>query len=79
MKIIKQKTKTRQYKCPECGSIIEIKDNEFNTIKDFKPFPHLMGLEDFKKDTRIKIRVCDCPVCGGTIRKEQNAYRGEQQ
>lgn len=70
MKIIKQNSNKNTYKCPECGSIIEIQDSEFQSIKVNQPFPHLMGLADFQSDTRIKMRVCDCPVCGADIFKE---------
>ena len=71
MKIIKQNSNKHTYKCPECESIIEIQDSEFQ-IKKVYPLFHLMGLADFQEDTKVKIRVCDCPVCGGTITKENN-------
>ena len=75
MKIIKKNSKSHQYECPECKSVIEINDSEFKVAKEYPPFPtHLMGLRDFQEDTRVKVRVCDCPVCGGTIRKEYNLY-----
>ena len=68
-----------RYECPECKSIIEIQDNEFQVKKVYKYFKgHTfvgMGLSDFQEDTRTKIRVCDCPVCGATIFKESNYER----
>ena len=70
MKIINQASNKHTYQCPECGSIIEIEDSEFQALKVIPRFPHLMGLADFQNDTRIKIRVCDCPVCGADIMKE---------
>lgn len=69
MKVIQKNSKSRKYKCPDCGSIIEIEDSEFVLDKEY-PLMHMMGLEDFQRDTRIKVRKCDCPVCGATIRKE---------
>lgn len=79
MNIVKKKTRTFKYRCPECKSIIEISDDEFETIKRVEPFPHIVSLEDFQKDTRIKMRVCDCPVCGGTIWKERTLYNEDKQ
>lgn len=73
MKVIEQHSKTKKYKCPECKSILEIDDSDFSVTKEYPTF-HLMGLSDFIRDNRIKIRVCDCPVCGATIRKEYNVF-----
>lgn len=78
MKTIKKNITKGNYKCPECKSVIEIADDEFNVAKMFKPFPHLMGLQDFKVDMRMKTRVCDCPICGATITKELNAFTGDK-
>ena len=75
MKVVKHNLEKHKYKCRECGSIVEIRDDEFSTKKDFKPFPYLMGLKDFKTDTTIKRRVCDCPICGATIIKEYNLLK----
>lgn len=74
MEVVTNNAKTHSYQCPECHSIIKIQDNEFRITKKNLPFPHLMGLEDFKKDTRIKVRICDCPVCGATIEKERDRW-----
>lgn len=77
MKVIKQNLTTHKYKCKECKSIIEIRDDEFKLKVEYPPFPHLMSLADFQHDTMIRTRVCTCPVCHAEIVKETSKLTEE--